>query len=310
MGDRAQAIWEALGRLDSARGDYAAARESFAAWSRLLPDDPRPRLVYLNRPSPAATRPRPGPCHSRSATSAAPTTSHGGCDGPPSCSASRARRAAPPTTRPRAGRGRELIDLVLINAPNSRPPTCSAGEVLERPAGPTRPSPPLAAPGNGGEAALPRLMELMVRRKQFDDLVPPRSTREAVNGAEQSAETQAWRARLLNHIGRSDDAEMILRAMAKHRPDDPGPWLALVRFQVEHRRPQAAASTVAPTSSPASGSLAPSCSRRSVAKSSATATGPNRLSTPRWRSIPMTWRSACSARHDEDTNRPARSEAV
>ena len=40
-------LWEGLGRLDVARGDLLKARDSFTEWSRLLPDDPRPRLALV-----------------------------------------------------------------------------------------------------------------------------------------------------------------------------------------------------------------------------------------------------------------------
>ncbi|MGE3822292.1 MAG: tetratricopeptide repeat protein, partial [Isosphaeraceae bacterium] len=40
-------IWIALGQIETARGDDEAARQAYAEWARLQPEDPRPRLVLL-----------------------------------------------------------------------------------------------------------------------------------------------------------------------------------------------------------------------------------------------------------------------
>ena len=40
-------VWVTLGQLESARGNDAEARRAYAEWARLLPEDPRPRLVLL-----------------------------------------------------------------------------------------------------------------------------------------------------------------------------------------------------------------------------------------------------------------------
>ena len=139
--DRAQ-VWETSGRHLSARGDVAGAREAYQAWARLLPDDPRPRLVLLELALEGNDEAEAGSL----------LQSLREFDGPHDV-AWRLGQAAALLRKSRAQGGpenrrdpvleeaAELIDLVLIDAPNCRPRTCSAGRCWSVAAGSTRPSP-------------------------------------------------------------------------------------------------------------------------------------------------------------------------
>src|SRR5262249_53041022 len=59
-----------------------------------------------------------------------------------------------------------------------------------------------------------------------------------------SPEALTWQARMLHHLGRLDDAETALRAMAERRPGGLEPWLQLLRFQAGRKRFQAVAETI------------------------------------------------------------------
>ena len=122
---------------------------------------------------------------------------------------------------------------------------------------------------NGIEAALPRIVELLTRRGRFDALSKLRNSPVAANAgakldlllrpdifvrvgdpdpgrrrfanqvaAELPDSTQAlgWQVRMLDHLGKLDDAESALRAMADRRPDEITPLLKLLEFQAKHHR--------------------------------------------------------------------------
>ena len=59
-----------------------------------------------------------------------------------------------------------------------------------------------------------------------------------------SAEALGWKARMLDHLGRIDDAEGVLRALAERQPSVTEPWLALIKFLHDNKRKQALAETV------------------------------------------------------------------
>ena len=54
--------------------------------------------------------------------------------------------------------------------------------------------------------------------------------RQVASGATDSLDTQIWRARMLNSLGKPEQAEQTLREMIARRPKEVGPRLALIYF--------------------------------------------------------------------------------
>ena len=125
----------------------------------------------------------------------------------------------------------------------------------------------------GNEIALPKIMNLLKNRRRYDTITqlwnnPAASKsqvdlfsaqiflqvgdrRQAGRMAEQLAldlnnsnEALGFKAKMLDHLGRIDDAENVFRALAERQPQNTEPWLALIRFQAESKRKQALAETV------------------------------------------------------------------
>lgn len=273
--DRHQ-VWVALGQLEMARGDAGAARRAFAEWSRLLPDDPRPRLVLVELAIEDGDEKTihslvqelfrvGGPTDVTFRLAYAKELLH-------------ERNAANPPQGARdvlleeAG---QLVDAVLSDAPELPAALMMRAEVLERQG---RVDEAIAAYERawerGNEAALPKIVELLSQRRRFDELARLRESAagkssqidllsagafvrvgdraQARQIAEQvarempdAADALGWQAKMLNHLGRVDDAESSLRALAERQPGVLQPWLTLLRYQTAHKRTQAAAETVA-----------------------------------------------------------------
>lgn len=260
-------VWMALGRLEAARGDAAAARRAFEEWARLVPGDPRPRLVLLDlaldqRDEPAAR-----------ARVAEVLKLCGEADVAYRLARAKLlifeRDAAHPPEGSRDASLEEagqLVEAVLSDAPELPAAQLLRAQVLERQG---RIDEAINANQksweHGIEAALPRLVELLTRRRRFHTLAQllgegtgadPRvgllsahaflragDADQASLVADQvarrlpdSAEASRWQARMLSYLGRDGDAEAALRALAERRGGATEPWLALLRFQAEHKR--------------------------------------------------------------------------
>ncbi len=122
------------------------------------------------------------------------------------------------------------------------------------------------------QAALRPLVTLLTQAKRFDDL--ERLKRESVfpvemdklaaelslkigdvahaqqlidrlvQGDPLSLDIRTWQSKVLKAMGRPVEAERAIRFLLDQRPDEPGPWLQLLMFQVGQGQTQAAADTV------------------------------------------------------------------
>ena len=273
--DRPQ-VWMALGRLETARGNLEAARTAYAEWGRLLPNDPRPRLVLLDlafeQKDEKEVRARVEEIGSIC----------GGQDVAYRLARAKELLAERDAANPPEGsrdaaleEAGQLVESVLSDAPELPAAQMLRAQVLER-------SGKIDEAINayqiswehGVEPALPRLIDLLTRRRRFDslrqlqandghaktqvDLLSARAflregdsarasriAKELTPDDPNSPEAIDWQSRMLSHVGRLDDADASLRAVAERRPEVLEPWLALLRFQTEHKRAQAAAETLA-----------------------------------------------------------------
>ncbi len=269
-------VWTAVGQIETARGDADAARRAYTEWARLVPDDPRPRLVLFDLAFEQADEPA---IHAlvdeiRKVSGVKELTYR----------LARAkellweRDASHPPEGSRDTSLEEaanLVEGVLSDASELPAARLLKAQVLERQG---RIDESIAAYqvcwDRGIEAALPGLIELLTRKRKFDSLLSLRTedgklnsqvdllsaqaflkvgeTSRAFRAADQlvkdqpdSAETSRWQARMLDHLGRVEDAEAALRAIAERQPGRLEPWLDLLRFQAGHKRTDAARETIA-----------------------------------------------------------------
>ena len=61
----------------------------------------------------------------------------------------------------------------------------------------------------------------------------------------QGLDARVWQARGLSTLGKPGEAEKMLRLLIEQQPDEPGPWLQLLMFQVGRKQAREAAATVA-----------------------------------------------------------------
>ena len=131
-----------------------------------------------------------------------------------------------------------------------------------------------AIPLKGGHAALGPLIELLVRERRDADLdrlremvatIPTNAGRLAtvevlkaddarraellaaqmVQRDPQGLDVRVWQARVLSTLSKPGEAEKMLRLLIEQHPDEPGPWLQLLMFQVGRKQAREAAATVA-----------------------------------------------------------------
>lgn len=170
-----------------------------------------------------------------------------------------------------------LVELVLDEAPELPAARMLRAQVLHR-TSKDRWSEAVAAYeeawARGVESALPPLYQLLSQLGRYDDLLRLRAaaTRHravsldllaaqafvrigdrarAAKISEQLARdlpaatsVAEWQARMLGHLGRTEDAESVLRALAERQPGAPDPWVELVQLQARWKRTAAIAETI------------------------------------------------------------------
>lgn len=306
--ERAQ-IWMTAGQLDILRGDLDSARRDDDQWFRLNPRDPRPRLAMLElaltqndgpliHQSVAdllklAHDPRLEPAvaeiaarhdltymiaHAKEMLWEADNLDLEDVRG--SAADRLASGEANPETRLADARerkvedARKIVDNITSDAPELPVGQMLRAQILERQGHLDEAvSAYLRVWERGTQAALPRMINLLGRRRRYDAIVQLRETSgpnaqvdllsaqlfvrigdrtQAGRIAEQlaqdlnsSVDALSWQSRMLDHIGRLDDAENALRAMAERQPDVLEPWLRLIRLQAGHKRQKAVAETIA-----------------------------------------------------------------
>jgi cellulose synthase operon protein C len=282
LGER-PAIWRALGQLDASQGDLDGARNAYLECARLLPEDPRPRLALLdlamNSGDEAMVRSIVEELRGKD-ESEGPLEKSGREDltyrlcrvqellwlTRTSAALSAARRD------PRLEEADKLMEGVVLDAPEMPIVHLLHGELMERL---DKTDEAVAAYRNawsrGAEAALPRLVNLLTRLHRTDELAKLKQTMPAgrldrlstlaslqhgdselavrflaqtAPGESETPGSQLWRAQMLERIGKSDEAETILRAMAEQRPADLESRLRLLRVQAAHGEAKAVAASI------------------------------------------------------------------
>ncbi|MFO0910979.1 MAG: tetratricopeptide repeat protein [Isosphaeraceae bacterium] len=268
-------IWVALGQLETEQGDAQAARLAYSAWSALVPEDPRPRLLLvelaLNQNDEAGARKALDELGAACETS---DIAYRLARAKVLLAERDAANPAPGSRDVLLEEAARLVTGVLDDAPLIPSAQFLKAQILERQG---KIDDAVAAYERqwerGLDTALPRIIELLIRRRRFDELMQVRTTipqatakvdllssAALLRAGEQtqanrmgefvaadlknSIEGLGWQARMLNHMGRFDDAESALRAVAERRATEPEPWLMLIQYQAAHQRTQAARETV------------------------------------------------------------------
>lgn len=227
-------IWIALGQIESARGDHEAARQAYAEWARLQPEDPRPKLVLLELALTEGNETAIKTLVQEIRLSAIDPADRGTPNSPAAVSQSsrdlayrlshakellweRDKAKPPEGSRDEqlelAGR---LVDSVLEEAPTLPAASMMKAQVLER-QGKIDEAVTFyeQAWGRGVGTALPRLVELLTRLGRTDSLNQLR----AQNAAEGRAQVDLLSAQAFLRVGDRTQAGRIAEQVAQDLPD-------------------------------------------------------------------------------------------
>ncbi len=253
-------------------GDHDGARDACVAWSKLAPGDPQPGLTLL-----ALAQQGGG---DEAARLGADLLRDVGGEDEPYPLAARAldlllsNRAREETRSARIEQADRLVERLLVIAPQLGVSHLLRGIVLERKRRTEEAiaSYRMAVRGNASAMALPRLVGLYTRLKRYSDLDDLKSlvadpalvdklatnasmdvgdkdraqqfVGQLVESQPDSLEMRSAQVKLLGELGKPREAEQALRSLADRRPDQPGPWLALVVIQASQGHKDDAARTI------------------------------------------------------------------
>jgi tetratricopeptide (TPR) repeat protein len=266
------AAWAAAAQLAFGRGDAAAAADALERWARLAPHDPQPRLMLLDLARSADDR----PALRRQVEALAAL-------GPENLywRVGRVYQLLQEAPEGTAGpddpglREAERLTTAILEAAPTQPAGYILRGLLRQRRG--RLDEAIAAydaavARAGGPVAIQRLAELLARRggpedrerlrlladstDEADRFLAETSLRvgdaerarqlaaEVVRGHPESLELRVWQARVLNTLGAPAEAEEALRGLIRRAPEELGPRLALLAFQVGGGRAAAARATI------------------------------------------------------------------
>ena len=259
-------IWQAIGRLHASRGDSAAARDAYHRWAALLPEDMTPRLALLDL---ALSEGDDEAIRSLVASLRGGGGGGGSSDRDLIWQFARALELfheSEPGSEEALLEARRLIEAALATAPDLPAARMLRGRIQERLG---RDDEALAdyrrASEQGVPSATTHLVDLLARLGRFDQLEQASRgsastgaadrlaaqsllragardragvfvNRAAERASAEGPEGEAWLSAMLQAVGRDDRAEALLRASAERRPNDPVPWLNLIRFLGERGR--------------------------------------------------------------------------
>ena len=271
-------LWSSLGELYTAQGDLESARKAYAKWADKLPDDPLPQLFVLELSlSDTSTEAE----ETAKKTLKFLTDRIGGIYGRIAEAAYLLRdratgveTAADKTDR--LNRAERLVTRIESEAPQLRFGPLLRGILSDQQGDKEKAAKAyeVALKSENGLSVLPRLIKLysampghdadLARLRETYDAAAPgvgRMTaelyaqggdkekaealaRQIVEGDADSLDVRVWQARVLNSMGKPEEAEKTLRELVDKNPENIGPWLALMYFQVSRKDTPAAIKTV------------------------------------------------------------------
>ncbi len=280
--DQRHRLYLALGELYLAQGDpksLKSARKAFSDWAKMLPDDPLPRLFVLE----LAMSDLSVESSADVQDSLGVLIKSGGLyeligRATYTMQKKSAKTETEAEQKKRLGAVEHLVEKIEAEAPTLRYGHLLRGELMRQrgdlPAAAiafekamkTEGGRNLALPrlvtiytemGTAGKADLERLkatapdvsrniarVEAEAAARQGDKARAEKLALELVAQAEDNLEVRIWYARLLNTIGKPEEAEKALRTLVDKHSESLGPWMALVYFQVSRNDQKAAVKTV------------------------------------------------------------------
>jgi tetratricopeptide (TPR) repeat protein len=271
--DQRPAAWAAQAQLTLRRGDTPAARQALDQWALLAPHDPQPRLMLLDL---ARTANDPEAVHRQveALKTFGPDNFYWRVGRVYELLAQAQAQAKDPAAAQDLDEAERLTTAILEAAPTQPAGYVLRGLLLEQRG---RLDEAIAAydqavQRNGGPVAINRLAGLLARRGgpedrdrlrrltdstgQADRFLAETSYQvgdaerarqlaaEVVRGNPGSLELRVWQARLLNSLGAPGEAEEALRSLIRRQPEELGPRLALLVFQVGQGRAAEARATI------------------------------------------------------------------
>ena len=253
-------------------GDLKGMRQACQEWAKFAPEDPQPGLFLLAKAQAGGGE--------ESARQGLQLLEAVGGQDEPYALAARAldlilsTRAREETRSARLEMAEQLLRRLQAAAPQMPVSYLLRGMILERnhrveeAIGAYK----MALKGNTRAMATSRLVDLFVRQKRLADLEGLKEesadateidrhlarvayemgdlerARQVVGQLAQARpdnpEPRALQVRLLRDLGKPQEAEDLLRALAESKPDQAGPWLALIAFQVARGHRDATGATV------------------------------------------------------------------
>jgi tetratricopeptide (TPR) repeat protein len=273
--DQQASLWEALGRLRATQGNLEGSRTAYERWAQISPGTPNPALALLQIALTEGDRTAAERHLGRLFELGGGIKRKGADDlnyrlgramllyrfaeGNVGSTDSDLKLKAANDLK----EATDLTDKIIKDAPKLPSAYMLKGQILE-----SHNQNEAAAVAyreaweRGGEGALPRLLDVMVRLRQFNEieklsgpqnevmtgalsvaaLLNAGESERAVKLLDQMvadpARTEAWRVRLLELAGKKEAVEALLQAQAERAAaDDVTPWLQLIQVQVKHGRP-------------------------------------------------------------------------
>ncbi len=271
--DERARVWQELGNLLRQRNEMDEARKAYQHWATLAPDDPQPQLILMElaleqgdetaetQAIEALKQPRLGGpeglfyriAHAQRLIREAGLDE----DGQP--------RAEPDARR--LDEAEDLIERIRIDAPRQRFGYLLQGRLLELR---DRPDEAIQAyeqalDYGGGQTATTALIRLYTQQNRLADLEKLRrradvqaqsivqlSTPELIRaghaeaaaqlaaqlvaGDPNSLDSHLWQARVLNTLGKPEQAEQSIREAIERNPGKAAPWLSLLFFQIGQKK--------------------------------------------------------------------------
>jgi tetratricopeptide (TPR) repeat protein len=273
-------VWAALGDFYVGQKDFASARQAYTEWANLLPEDPKPRLFLLERAladaTPDSDRLVNECIESLEKIGKAQELYTRIAQAEVLLRKPRGASAEPESARDkRFEKAETLIKQIQQQAPKQRYGFLLEGQLQEA-RGKIKEAIKAyerALELDAGQTALSKLIVLYSRthddaklqrlNENRPDLsaVQDRIAAEVAMGMKENdraktiaakvvlsdpenLDARVWQARLLTQMGDLTAAEAALRELTTHKPAQPGPWLALLAWQLQKGQPKSAAATV------------------------------------------------------------------
>ncbi len=276
--DQRPALWKALGEYHQGRRDFDAARKAYEEWSRLMPEAAEPRLALMALAAAAGD----GPAMEAQAEALRRVVGPDSVLGKVArCDV--VLNLKPTSGDGRSGEDKARLDEVarLVAEIKAAAPRQPSGSMLEARlmARLGRTDDEIAAYKaalelRGGQAALKPLVSLLIRNNkdaELDELhrklanfpvevdqqiigqllqrgdaaAAEQMVDQMMQGNPQALDAAIWKVKVLNTLGKPEEAEKFLRNMVRVQPENPSIWIQLLMFQASRNEGEKARATLA-----------------------------------------------------------------